>query len=100
MFIIGNMFSLLNNITSHYHVWFFLLLALAIGSQASSSEIKMGNGNQAMNLLSLLDSRMENTSFVIYSTDRFEVKTFENSLGDYENEIHYELDTNCALILL
>ena len=62
----------------YYYVWFFFLLA-AIGSQAaptSSSEIEMGNGNQAMNLLSLLDSRMENTSIVTYSMDRFEVKTF------------------------
>ena len=60
MFIIGNMFSLLNKITSHYNMWFLLLLALAISSQAAptpSSDIEMGNGNQTINVLSPLNNR-------------------------------------------
>ena len=91
MFIIGNMFSLLTKITSHYYLWFFLLLLSAIVSHAApthGSDIKMGNGNQAIDVLSLLNNEMENASFVTFSTERFEVNMFEHSLGDYENELH------------
>ena len=68
----------------------FLMLLAAIGSQAaptSSSEIEMGNGNQAMDLLSFLDRGVENVSSVTYPTSKFKINTFENILGDYENEL-------------
>ena len=72
MFFIGNVFSLLTKITGHYYLWFFLLLVTVIGSHAApthGSDIEMGNGNQAIDALSILNNGMENASFVTQQKD-------------------------------
>ena len=92
------MFSLINQIISHYYVWFFLLIAFAIGAQASAipnSEINLNNRDQPINVFSLLNNGMENTSFITYSADRFEVNTFVHSLKYYEEDVYFGLETNC-----
>ena len=102
LFVISIM-KLLNTMLSKNIVWsFFILLAvkgmLSQGASVPNSNVQLEANRPQINLTTLLSRGNDNSSFILYPTYSFEVKSFELDLGDVKNGVFFSMETSCSSI--
>ena len=102
LFLIAFM-QLLNTIFSNFQniVWGIILLfdlkaVFAQGATIPNSDIQLGRPQ--MNLTTLFARGNTNSSFILYPTSSFDIKTFEFQLGEVKNEVFFGITTSCNSI--